>query len=139
MDRSDLHRLIDSLPEGALDAVRRMLQHFQTWPPQQPPEVERMRQIGEKQRERMLRSMRPGMSGGGGGGSFNPATGYGHSAHTHWEENTVVVDSCHLFKGHEIAVTERIGFTNHGKAIRYACEVRGPGGEARRNETTFAL
>ena len=129
MARSDLHLLIDSLPEGALDAVRRMLEHFQTWPPQQPPEVERMRQIEEQQKERMRRRlMRPGMSGGGGGGSFSLATGYGHSSHTHWEEDTVVHDSCHLFKGHEIAVTERVGFANDGKAIRYACEVKGPSG-----------
>ena len=89
-----------------------------------------MRQIRHEQMERMGRSMRPGTSGGGGrGGSFDPSTGYGHSAHTRWEDDTVVHDSYHLFKGYEIAVTERLHFAEHGKAIRYTVKAKGPKGE----------
>ena len=69
MSREELHQLVDTLPEAALDPAEKALQHFQIWPRQPPPEIERMR---EEHQERMLRSMRPGTSGTGGGGGRTP-------------------------------------------------------------------
>ena len=42
-ERDELHRLVDTLPEGALENAKRLLTHFQVWPPQEPPQVQRMR------------------------------------------------------------------------------------------------
>jgi hypothetical protein len=127
MDRANLHTLVDTLPEAALENAERMLRHLQIFPPQPPPELERMRQIRQEQRDRMRRSIRPGTMGGGGGGSnFDHATRYGHSGYSHWENQTVVHETHHFFKGHEIAVTERLRFTEDGKAIKYMHEVKGP-------------
>jgi hypothetical protein len=140
MNRADLHTLVDILPEGALENAKRMLEHLQIWPPQQPPELERMRQIRQEQMERMRHSMRPGTTGGGGGGgSFDPATGYGHSGYTRWEEKTAIHETHHLYKGHEIAVTERLWFTEDGTAIHYVHEARGPKGDPIQSETTFDI
>ena len=85
MTRETLHRLVDTLPEAALEPAEKALQHFQIWPRQPPPEVERM---NREHHERMLRSMRPGtISGGGGGGSYSMGSGgqveNGHFSFSH--------------------------------------------------------
>src|SRR5262245_22935375 len=46
--REELHALIDSMPEEAIDAARRLLSHFQVWPPTLPPQVEELRQSMEQ-------------------------------------------------------------------------------------------
>src|ERR1051326_4298238 len=33
MNRDDLHALVDTLPEGALEGAKRILEHLQVWPP----------------------------------------------------------------------------------------------------------
>jgi len=88
----------------------------------------------------MRRFKRPGTIGGfSGSGSFNPATGYGHSGHTGWEDDTAVHESLHFFKGHEIAVTERLRLIHDGKAIRYTHEAKGPKGDPVLNEVDFEV
>ena len=136
MDRADLHRLVDTLPEGALENAQRILDHLQVWPPQLSPEMGRIRQIQQERLEQMRRSMKPGTAGGGGGGGgFDPTTGYGHSGHTHWEDGTLVHEAYHFFKGHEIAVTERLRFTDD----HYGIEAKGPNGDTYRSDWTFAI
>ena len=130
MERADLHRLIDTLPEGALENANRMLEHLNIFPRQPSPEMERMRQISREQREKMRRLIRPGTLGGTGGvGSVNPSTAYCHSGDTRWEDQTAVHETNHLFKGHEITVTERLRIADDGKAIHYTHEAKGPKGE----------
>jgi hypothetical protein len=75
----------------------------------------------------------------GGGGSFNPATGYGHSGYIGWEDDALVHESYHLFKGYEIVVTERLQLTHGGKELHYSHEAKGPKGDAVRNEMDFGL
>jgi len=140
MDRSDLHRLIDTLPEGSLEHAQRILDHLHVAPPLMPPEMERMREIGRENFEKMKRSMKPGtMGGAGGGGIFNPTTGYGHSGHTRWEDQTAIHERHHFFKGHEIVVIERLRLTDDGKAIHYSVEAKGPKGDDMQNEKDFPL
>jgi hypothetical protein len=99
-----------------------------------------MREIRQEQMERMRRSIRPGtVGGGGGGGSLNPATGYGHYGHTRWEDDTLVQDSYHFFKGYEIAVTERLRFADDRKAIQYSLQAKGPKDEPTLTEITFDI
>ena len=57
--RDELHRLVDTLPEGALENAKRILDHLQVWPPQMSPEMGRMRQIQQEQVQQMRRSMTP--------------------------------------------------------------------------------
>jgi hypothetical protein len=53
------------------------------------------------------------------------------------EGATAVHEQIHFFKGHEIAVTERLPFRDDGKAIIYTHEAIGPTGEPFINETEF--
>ena len=46
--REELHKLIDSLPEGAMEVAYQALSHFQVWPPPLPPQIEELRQGHEK-------------------------------------------------------------------------------------------
>lgn len=128
VDRADLHALVDSMPEVALKNAKRMLEHLQVWPPQRSPEMERMRQIGQEQR--------------GANAPVNPArhcwwwrwrrqlqSGYGHPGHTRCEDDTLLLDLYHSFKGYEIAVTERLRLTDDDKGIRYTIQAHGPKGE----------
>jgi hypothetical protein len=136
-NRDNLHRLIDTLPEGALETAKRMLEHLNN-PPQLSPEMERCDRYGREQMEKMRQSIRPGTVGdGGGGGSFNLTTRYGHSGRTHWEDQTAVHETHGFSKGHEIAVTERIRFTEDSRAIHYVHEAKGPKGEPVVNEIKF--
>ena len=65
-NRSRLHELVDSLPEAALAVAQGALEHYQTWPPQRPAQLDAIRKANM---DRMRRSMRPGTGGGGGGGA----------------------------------------------------------------------
>ena len=54
LSRESLHKLIDTLPDGALESIERVLNNYQWWPPKPPVEVEKMRQRVE---ERFQKSM----------------------------------------------------------------------------------
>src|SRR2546427_6438785 len=128
MSREELHRLVDILPEAALEPAEKALQHFQIWPRQPPPEVERMQR---EHHERMLQSMRPGtISGGGGGGSYSMGSGRrgqsGHFSFSRWEDKTSVIETHHFHEGHEITITERLRMDDDRKMLIYASEIVGP-------------
>jgi hypothetical protein len=143
MTRDELHQLVDTLPEAALEPAEKALQHFQVWPRQPPPapEIERM---NREHHERMLRSMRPGtISGGGGGGSYSVGREgriqNGRFSFTRWEERTQVVETHHFHEGHEITVTKRMRMDDDGKSLAYATEIVGPNGKTHRHEITFEV
>jgi hypothetical protein len=145
MDRAGLYALVDALPESAIANAMRVLTHLGL--PASEIELrrkthrDRMQQkMHDRMQERMRRSSRPGTVGGIiGGGRFNPSTGYGHSGHTGWEDDTVVHETYHLFKTQEIAVTERLRLTDDGKGIHYRHQATGPKGDSIVSETTFDL
>jgi hypothetical protein len=140
--REELQRLVDTLPEGALEAARSTLARFQTWPPQPaqpPPQVERMRR---EHMERMRASMRPGTcGGGGGGGSYTVGQGgnidYGSFSFTHWEDKTAVFETHRFHGGHELVMTDRLQLGDDGKALIYVHEVVGPKAKTNRYEISF--
>ena len=56
--REQLHALLDSLPEGALESAQTYLTAIQAWPPKRPvqrPEVEAFRKDLEQKRQKFLR------------------------------------------------------------------------------------
>ena len=102
-NRSRLHELVDTLPEAALNVAQGALENWQTWPPQEPPQARAAR---EARLQKMRRGIRPGTGGGGGGGgSHNLGPGgrieYGHQSHSHWDGDTVVIETHRLHAGHE--------------------------------------
>ena len=137
MDRSDLHRLVETLPEGAFESAQRILEHFQVWPPRLPPEMKRMEQFRQEQEEQFRQSLRRGTTGGiGGGGGIHPG-GYGHTSHSRFEDGACVLESLHFYEGHEIAVVQRLKLADDRKSIRYTHEAKGPKGERHVNEIVF--
>jgi hypothetical protein len=139
MSREELHRLVDTLPDAALEPAEKALQHFQIWPPQQPPEIERM---NREHHERMLQSMRPGTTGGG-GRSYSIGSGgrvgNGRFSFSHWEDKTAVVETHNFHVGHEITITERLRMGADGRTLVDATGIVGPHGKAQSHEITFEV
>jgi len=52
--REELHRLIDSLHEGAMEAAHRILTQLQVWPLPPPPGAEEMRRRMEERRMELI-------------------------------------------------------------------------------------
>ena len=123
--REELHKLIDSLPDGALDAAHRTLSTFLTGP-SSALDMATMRQRHEQMRMEMRKRMeerlprRPGtVSGFGGSGNYNPNTGSGSHSLSFWDSDGFVVQTYRQHQGHEIMVIERIrvdGLGNHFKS-----------------------
>ena len=140
--REDLHKLIDSLPEGAIEAAHRTLSHLQIWPPAPPPGVEEMRhsmrqRMDERRRELMQRQ-RPGMIAGFGRSSnYDPDRGSASSSFSHWDGDTFVEETLRRHKVHEFTVAERVRVD--GMHLIYKHEITGPGGKHDEREITFDL
>lgn len=140
-DRSRLHELVDTLPEAALAVAQGALEHYQTWPPRQPPQV---RAFQERGMERMRQSMRPGTVGGfGGGGSYRMGPGgrieYGSQSQSYWEDDTAVVITHRFHAGHEIAIEERLRLDAATNNLIYTHEATGPDGSRNRREIVFSI
>jgi hypothetical protein len=139
-DRSRLHELVDTLPEAALNVIQGALEHFQTWPPQEPRQV---RAIREANRKRMQQSLRPGTGGGGGGGGYQVGPGgrveYGHQSHSHWEDDAVVIETHRFHAGHELVIEERLRLADRGTKLVYVHLVTGPDGMVARHEISFRV
>ena len=136
--RDELHNLIDSMPEGAIEAAHRMLTTFQVWPPVPPPEVEEMRKRMEQRRTEVMQHQRPGtISGFGGSGSYNPGKGVASSSFSHWDGDTFVTEVLRHHKGHELKVMERIRVD--GQRLVYKHEITGPGDNHQEREIVFPL
>jgi hypothetical protein len=141
MTREELHRLVDTLPEAALEPAEKALQHFQIWPRQPPQKMEEMR---EAHRERFLRSMRPGTVGSAGGGGSHSIgregrIENGRFSSSRWEDKTAVRETLHFHKGHEISVTERLRLDDDGKVLFYSSEIVGPNSKTQSQEITFEV
>jgi hypothetical protein len=138
-DRSRLHELVDSLPEGALALAQGTLEHCQTWPPQPPPQA---RAIRDELRQRMRQAIRSGTGGGGGGGgSYHMGPGgrieYGGHSYTHWEDDAAVVTTHRFHSGHELVIEERLRMIESNTKLVYVHAVTGPDGTAERREIAF--
>jgi hypothetical protein len=131
-DRESLRALVDSLPDGALQAAHRALEHMQTWPPVRPPLPTRITELTKEMGERARRGLKPGtMGGGGAGGSWSTdaegriRTGRYSSSRS---ENGADVVETHTFRvGHEITLIERFRLSEDGKTLSYMQEISGPG------------
>jgi hypothetical protein len=138
--REELYKLVDSLPEGAIEAAHRTLSHLQIWPPAPPPGVEEMRQrMQQKMEERhreVIQRQRPGTIGGfGGSGNYDPDRGSASSSFSHWDDDTFVTETLRRHKGHEFTVVERVRVD--GTHLVYKHEITGPGDKHDEREIHF--
>ena len=127
--REELHSLVDSLPEKALDLAGQMLNSFQTWPPVHnvPPELE------------LMRGGRTGMlQGSVGAGNYRQVTRSGSSSRTHWDGDTLVVQTRHYHLGNLLDVTQSIRLIEN-KHLVYKHEVSGPNGKTGEHEIRFEI
>ncbi len=122
--REELHKLVDSMPEGALEAAHHVLTNLQVWPPPPPPDVQEMRKRMEVRRLETRLRQKPGTTAGfGGTGAYDPAKGAGGFSFQYWEDDTFVQETLRNHKGHELTVVERIGID--GKRLIYKHEITG--------------
>ena len=140
--REQLHKLIDSLPEGSWEPANQLLSNLQTWPPPALPDMAAMRKKHadhrEEMRQKMIAHQRPGTIGGfGASGNYNPATGSGSYGMSQWEGDTFVVQTYRQHQGHELIVIERIRID--GRQLIYKHEVTGPGPKHHESDVTFEI
>jgi hypothetical protein len=140
--REELHKLIDSMPEGAMEAAYRALSNLQVWPPAALTDMETMRKRNEQHREearkRMAAQQLTGtISAFGGSSNYNPTTGSGSHGMSHWEGDKLIVQTYRQHQGHELMVIERIHVD--GKRLIYKHEVQGPGDKRDEREVVFDL
>ena len=140
--REELHKLIESMPEGAIDAGHRALSNLQVWPPPGLPDMETMRKRHEQHREearkRMVAQQRPGtIAGFGGSRNYSPTTGSGSYGTNYWEGDTLIVQTYRLHLGLELMTIERIRVDEH--RLIYKHEVTGPGDKRDEREIVFDL
>jgi Clp amino terminal domain, pathogenicity island component len=122
--RDSLHALVNTLPDGALQHAKRMLEHLHVWPPSAPL------------RERMSKGFRPGAvtaSGAFGGWTSGPGGEVedGDFSSTRVEDGAVVVETHRIHRGHEITLIERLRLSEDGKTLAYSQEIHGPKKEFR--------
>jgi hypothetical protein len=113
MRREELHKLIDSMPEGAMEAVHRVLLAGQVWPPVASPRKTSATEV---------------RTADGRIASF---------ASQHWEDDTLVARRQHRYGQHQITVVERIRID--GERLIYKYEVQGPGEKRDEREVIFDL
>jgi len=140
-NRSRLHELVDRLPEAALAGAQGALEHYQTWPPQRPAQLDAIRNANV---DRMRQSMRPGTGGGGGGGgSYRMGPGgrieYGAQSHNYWEDDAAVVTTHRYHSGHELVIEERMRLVDDGARLMYSHSVTGPNAINDTREITFVV
>jgi len=142
--REELHTLIDSMPEEAIDAARRLLSHFQVWPPALPSQVEELRQSYE-QRLKEVQASGTDLGGLGVGGGMvewpeDPPKGglrTGYWSFDHSDGETVMVETHRYKDGYELAIIERIRI--EGEHLFYTHEITGPGHKHDERDVMFDL
>jgi len=132
MEREELHRLVDRLPEGALEQAGRMLNHLQ--------KVERMRKL---QQDRIRQAARPGFGfAAGGGGSYKLGVDgrirNGHHSFGYPEDGAVVHETHHFYEGLEVTIRERMRLGENGTTLFYDNTIEGPDGKLYRQDIMFA-
>jgi hypothetical protein len=136
--REELHKLVDTLPEDAVEAAERVLRNFQVWPPV-PPDPVNLRKRMEERRLEMTQKLKPGTIGGFGVSSgYDPTRGSGSSSFNYWDGDTFVAETRRHHQGHELTIIERLQL-QAAKQLVYKHEITGPGGKRDEREITFKI
>jgi hypothetical protein len=142
-NRITLHRLVDALPEAALEQAERVLTHYQTWPPKPPANVERMhedvrKRFEENARHQASRTGRGVIGGFSAGGRFGPE-GDGVASMTGWEGESSVRVELRVFRSHSLEFEERLRLSDDKKSLIYSQKIKGPTGKEHTYQLEFNL
>jgi hypothetical protein len=143
--REELHKLIDSLPDGAVPVAGLRLEMLQTWPEQPSPEKLReqiRRLMAERWKERKGNVPPTYMLGGIGSfgiahGSKLPFTIPGGNTFGYKDGDTYVLDTRLYHEGHLMNTTEKMRLDRQTNQLLYTFEVTGPDGKTERHEFAF--
>jgi len=138
--REELHSLVDSLPDAALEHVQHVLTRYQAWPPARPPRPPELERFLEESRGQFQQSVqgKRGIFGMGGTSDFDAKRSSGSAGTTRWEDDTLVSETLRLHKGHQLLVKERIRL-DAGKTLIYVHSVEGPGNKLDQHEIRFEI
>ena len=141
--RDRLHALVESLPDEAMEAAGRTLQHLQAWPLPPPAIPPRMAELQQQLQQRAQDSFRSGTRGAGGsGGTWSADRGgeikSGHFSSSRVEDGATVIETHRFHHGHEITIIERIRLSDDGTTIQYSQQIAGPN-EEQHYEIDFKL
>jgi hypothetical protein len=112
--REELHNLVDSMPEAAIETAHRFLSALQVWPPRPPIDP------GKKIRMTEVRT------------AAGTRAGF-----SRWDGDTYVVETHRSVRGHELTIVERLRV--EGEHLIYKHEVTGPGGKRDEREISFEI
>jgi len=112
--REELHKLVDSLPEPAIEVAHRFVSNLQVWPPRPPKDAEKKITMTEI---RTAAGTKAGFS--------------------RWDGDTYRVGTYRQVRGHELEIDESI--LVQGEHLIYKHEIAGPGGKREERDITFSL
>jgi hypothetical protein len=142
-NRESLHKLIDSLPEAALESAQRVLQNYQAWPPEPPIDVEKTRnrvdELFRKRGEQRAALTGTGFAGARSGGSIFKPDGDGMASMSTTEGQTSVKLEIQVFRGHRLEIEERLRVSADKKSLVYSKQIKGPGGKEGHYEIEFEV
>ena len=135
-DRSILHRLVDSLPESALERVQHILEYQQ----QNPREVRTdLNTLHKRMQEHIRRQLQPHVGGMITVGSMSP-DGTGCMSVQGFEENGVHLTlSFRHFRRHKLEIVERTSLSPDGRLLQYQQGITGPDGKKSQHEAEFSV
>jgi hypothetical protein len=111
--REELHILVDSLPEGAIEVVHGMLSRLQTWPPTPPPNAASGMQVRRADGKAVMSRME------------------------RWQGDTFISEVTRNHRGHQLQIVERICVD--GSRLLYKHEVTSPGNKRDEREVSFDI
>jgi hypothetical protein len=137
-NREALHKLIDMMPEDALESAERVLKAYQTWPPRLPIGVEelhkRVDELLRKRGEQWAAHNRSGfVTAHMSGESFKPDSDGMASAST-MDGPDLVNFEIRMFCGHRLELEERLHLSENKKLLVYTQQIKGPQGKEGRYE-----
>jgi hypothetical protein len=143
LSRESLRKLVDTLPEGALESAERSLRNYQIWPPKPPIEVEKMRErvhklFRENIEGQIARTGQGIMGSHVMGGNFKPDGDGGPSMSTS-EGQTSVTFEIRIFRGHRLEIEERLRMSEDNKSLLYTQTVTGPDGKVGHHDVVFEV
>jgi hypothetical protein len=146
-DRDSIHKLVDSLPKEALETAERILQSSQTWRPEPPRDVPRMRasvkehfasdpgeDIEHIEHVRTILARR-GIKAPEGFPSLDDA--FREASGDALEGETLVTYRIWRFQWHELEIEERFRISEDERKLQYSQQIQGPKGKKESFEIDF--
>jgi hypothetical protein len=141
-DRSELHHLVDDLPDAALDATFRVLENYQKWPRKAHADPEQMlkRSQATFMRQQEKHARRTGIGLASATGSARPGPDGCGSSSTHgWEGQARITATFIHFRGYQLEMVHRVRFSDDRRKLLFSMEVKTPNGIAQRHDFLFDL